>query len=662
MKNASILSIPVPLTIRTIARVRRVLRRTLMLGALLLLTLIGYKAAFVVRFDASIPSLYQALFWTTLPYLVVIRLICLAYFDLHRGLPRYAGINDLIRLVTAVTCSSILFVLIIKGFIDSVALPRSIIVLDWVAAILLCGGALLLTRVFHEIRSSWARSPAMKRALIIGAGDAAACLLHDIRSGAIRDIRPVGLIDDDAAKRKLRIYGVPVLGTTRELKELVSRYRVDLLVIAIPSATGAQLQRIVERCAVSGGDYKIVPFMGDLLHGFSRSGPPREVRIEDLLGRSAVELDLSMVRSHLEGAIILVTGGAGSIGSELARQIARLEPARLLLLDKAESPLYFTHLEIAKSHPGLDVVPIIADITNRARLERVFATYQPTFVYHAAAYKHVPLMENHIEEAVRNNAIGTFNVADFAARFGAEQFVLVSTDKAVRPSSIMGATKRIAERLVLGLPNLTGSRTTFRAVRFGNVLGSDGSVIPLFKRQITQGGPVTVTHPEVTRYFMTIPEAAHLVLISTVLREAAGRIVMLEMGDRVGIVKLAENLIRLSGLEPYRDIPIVFTGMRPGEKLHEELFSDLECTIPTTVEKIRIVQIDETDGRSVEEALHSLTIALDAMDRGMLLAAIHNFVPECVEPLRSVIRMATAHLPQSKHPSRPRVDLHVVAK
>jgi FlaA1/EpsC-like NDP-sugar epimerase len=624
-------------------------RRLVMLGPQLLLLPLAYWIAYAIRFDGSIPARYLALFWETLPYLLAIRLACLAAFGLHRGWPRHIGIHDLRALLIAITLSSVLFVLVLFMANGSITVPRTILILDWAVAILCCGGGLILVRLLRELRLTWLDIPAGKRTLIIGAGDAAASLLHDLSTGGIGGINPIGLVDSDPGKRMLRIHGVPVLGSLGDLKDLVPRYGIRLLVIAIPSATRGELQRIVERCVETGAEFKIVPSLSDILQGHARLGQLRDVQVEDLLGRSTIELDLSTVHSELEGKVVLVTGGAGSIGSELARQIAQLRPSRLVLLDKAESPLYFAHLEISSSQRDLEVVPLIADVTSRARLDQIFATHRPAYVFHAAAYKHVPLMESHLEEAVRNNIFGTLHAAECAVRHGAEQFILISTDKAVRPSSIMGATKRIAERVVLGLPELHASGTGFRAVRFGNVLGSDGSVIPLFKRQIRAGGPVTITHPEVTRYFMTIPEAVRLVLLAGVLREATGRICMLEMGERVGIVELAENLIRLSGLEPYRDIPIIFTGMRPGEKLHEELISDLERTVPTMIEKLRVIQSDERDGLVIEAGIQQLFSALSSSDRPKLLEAIHLLVPECAEPLRGKL-LASAPRPSKARP------------
>jgi FlaA1/EpsC-like NDP-sugar epimerase len=362
--------------------------------------------------------------------------------------------------------------------------------------------------------------------------------------------------------------------------------------------------------------------------------PPNARVIEELLGRPQVNLDLTSVRADLENRVILLTGAAGSIGSELARQIAPFRPARLVLLDQSESDLYFLHLELQEAHPGLDLVPVLCDITNQTRLSQVCAQYRPQYVIHAAAYKHVPLMEANVLEAVRNNVLGTLLVATTAVRYGAAKLLLVSTDKAIRPSTVMGATKRVAERIIFGLPNLHRAGTDFRAVRFGNVLASKGSVIPLFERQLAAGGPITVTHPMVTRYFMTIPEAAQLVLQAGSLPETAGAIAVLEMGEPVRILDLAEKLIRFSGRVPGSDIQVVFTGLRPGEKLAEEQVSAAEATVPTSAEKIRISQPRENAGPELVQGLSRLFTCLNAGDQESLLATLCELVPECLPPLR----------------------------
>ncbi|HEX5830938.1 MAG TPA: nucleoside-diphosphate sugar epimerase/dehydratase, partial [Gemmatimonadaceae bacterium] len=611
----------------------------ILVGHLILVPL-GYWVAFALRFDFRVPPRFQALFWSTLPLLIVLRFATLWEFGLHRGHWRHFGIGDAIELLKAIALGTLLFLVAVYAVTELRGVPRSIFVLEGAVALLLIGGVRFAVRCHRERRLSW-RPPRGKRTLVIGAGNAAERLLRDCFHDGRGAISPVGLVDDDPAKCAWHLHGVPVVGTTRELASLVTRHRAELLVIAIPSASGQVMQRIVGCCAETRCEYKILPSLRELLEGRVRADQLRDVQIEDLLGREPVRLDLADVSRDLNGSVVLVTGGAGSIGSELARQIARLRPTRLVLLEQAESPLYFVHLEVARANPDVTVVPVIGDITDAGRLEDVFELYRPDHVFHAAAYKHVPMMEAHVTEAVRNNVIGTLQVAQCAARYGARRFVLISTDKAVNPSSVMGATKRIAERIVLGLPSLRASRTDFRAVRFGNVLGSDGSVVPLFKRQLAAGGPLTVTHPEVNRYFMTIPEAVQLVLQAAALPEAAGRICMLEMGQPVRILDLAEQLIRLSGLVPHRDVQIVFTGLRPGEKLHEELTSSIEASVDSGVEKIRVIQTDEVEGARIECVVHQLSSALARRDGAELLRQVRTLVPEYVpQPAGPAVRAA----------------------
>ncbi|HEV7589177.1 MAG TPA: nucleoside-diphosphate sugar epimerase/dehydratase [Longimicrobium sp.] len=610
------------------------LRRLFVLALHLAVIPAGYYLAFALRFDGVVPPTYMHYYWGSVGYLLAIRLGTFGAFGLFHGWWRHVGMSDLVSLIKAVTASSALLVVVLYMTSALAGYPRSVVVLDWAAALLLFGGGRFAVRAFREERLVPWRSRRGTRALIIGGGAAAERLLREAQRDRESEICPVGIVDDDATKLGMRLHGVPVVGGSERIGELTARFGVKLLVIAIPSATREQMRAILAACLSAGVEFKIVPSIRELLDGRARMGQLRAVQIDDLLGREAVELGFEGPRADLEGRTVLVTGGAGSIGSELARQIAGFKPARLIVLDQAESPLYFVHLELAQAQPGLTVIPVVADVADPGRMERVFARYRPEFVFHAAAYKHVPLMESNVVEAVRNNVLGTLSVAECAARFGAEKFVLISTDKAVHPSSVMGATKRIAEQVVLGWPALAKSRTDFRAVRFGNVLGSDGSVIPLFKRQLAAGLPLTVTHPEVTRYFMTIPEAVQLVLQAAALPEAACRISMLEMGEPVRILDLAENLIRLSGLEPDKDVPIVFTGLRPGEKLHEELMTDREATVPTAVPKIRVVQTDGPDVETLTTGLDRLAAAAAVGDLQDALLALCALVPECVAPLR----------------------------
>ncbi len=616
------------------------LRRPIVLALHLLLIPLGYYAAFSLRFDFRPPQPYVDLFWRTMPYLAALRLGSFALFGLFHGWWRHVGMRDLVDLVRAITLSSVLLVLCLfmtgdlQGPGLAQGLPRSVLVLDWLTALILFGGVRFAVRAFREERLLPWRQPRGKRTLIIGAGNAAERLLRETQREGESELCPVAMIDDDPGKRGMRLHGIPVVGEVAELKELVFKWSIQRVVIAIPSATRNEMRRIVEACLETDVDFKIVPSMRELLDGRARLGELRNVEIEDLLGREAIELELDGPQGDLEGRTVLVTGGAGSIGSELARQVATFNPKRLIVLDQAESPLYFANLELRTLHPELDVIPVVADVTDHGRIDSVFARHRPDFVFHAAAYKHVPLMEDNPVEAVRNNVIGTLCVAQAAARYGADKFVLISTDKAVYPSSVMGATKRLAEQIVLGWPALREADTDFRAVRFGNVLGSEGSVIPLFKKQLAAGQPITVTDREVTRYFMTIPEAVQLVLQASALTDATRRICMLEMGEPVRIVELAENLIRLSGLEPYTDVPIVFTGLRPGEKLHEELMSERELTIPTAVNKVRIVQTHEPEPDSLTAGLDRLAAAAAVGSPVDILDAIRDLVPECVPPLR----------------------------
>jgi FlaA1/EpsC-like NDP-sugar epimerase len=609
-------------------------RRVLILGAHLVVIPLVYLTAFVLRFDMPVPFERLELFVVTVPVLMVLRIATFGYFNLYEGWWRHAGMQDLMDLFKAVTLSSLLFLVVLFLVGDFRELPRSLLVLDWLVAMGVFGGARFAVRSAREQRVCRERAAHGRRALIIGAGEAAESLLRQFRRHDSNRIEPVALVDDDPNKQGMRMHGLSVVGTTADIQAAVRKHRIELLVLAMPSADREQMKRIVQLCVETGVEFKVVPPLNELVDGRIRLSQLRAVDIEDLLGRSSVNLKLELVETDLAGRTVFITGGAGSIGSELVRQIARFMPTRLVVIDKAESPLYFINHEIRQAHPDLDVVAVIADITNVTRLEELFTAYAPSHVFHAAAYKHVPLMEDNPVEAIRNNVLGTFGLAECAARHGVEKFVLISTDKAVRPSSVMGASKRIAERIVLGWPSLRRSGTDFRAVRFGNVLGSDGSVVPLFKRQLAAGKPLTVTHPDVTRYFMTIPEAVQLVLQASVLPEAAGRISMLEMGEPIRITTLAENLIRLSGLEPYRDVPIVFTGLRPGEKLHEELMSEVESTVPTAIDKIRVVETDETDTAALQLGIDRLTVALALATREDLLSAIRLLVPECVEPLR----------------------------
>ena len=611
----------------TIPRLPRGSRTSAVVAIHLVLIAIAHVSAFLLRFDFAVPAVEWQRAGETLPVLVVVQLTALAGLGVYRGSWRHVGLHDLVALAVATTAGTLAFAATALALGYLPGLPRSVLLLDALLFVTLAGGVRLMVRCIHEGRFSHAPRRG-RRTLLIGAGEAAERFLRQSTHGGQNDIHVVGLLDDEAGIRGLSIHGVPVLGTIDDVARVAARRQASLLVIAIPSATGAQIRRILALCESTGLEHKILPPLRELLEGRAKIGQLRDVQLEDLLGRAPVASDLSAVERDLAGRTVMVTGGAGSIGSELARQIARFGPSRLILLEQAESPLYYVHLELVKAHPTLDVVPAIGDITDRKRVEELFRRYEPEYVFHAAAYKHVPMMEANPAEAVSNNVLGTLQLAECAARHGARKFVLISTDKAVNPSSVMGTTKRLAELIVLGWPSLRDSDTDFRAVRFGNVLGSEGSVVPLFRRQLAAGGPLTVTHPEVRRYFMTIPEASELVLQAAALPEATGRICMLDMGQPVRIVDLAEQLVRLSGLTPYRDVGIVFTGLRPGEKLDEELVSVAEASMPTCVEKIRVVRTEGRQSHALQQGVERLFAALRADCPSLLLRELHALVPE----------------------------------
>ncbi len=598
----------------------------------LLLTGIGYRLAYELRFDFATPPDEAGLFWLSLPLLILIRMTAYAYAGVFRAYWLHFGLQDLLTLASAVTVSSVCFMaaLYLAGLFPGV--PRSVLLVEWASAIFFAGGVPFIARSLREGPVPFV-TPGGRRTIVVGAGERAEQLVREIRRAEGQSLNVVGLVDLDGSRKGRTLRGVRVFGTVDELPAVAERLHADFAILALEPNDSSAMRRVVDQCIAAGLEFKTLPSLNELLEGAGAS-QLRNVRIEDLLGRPPVHLDLTPVRADLQNRVILLTGAAGSIGSELARQIAPLAPARLVLLDQSESDLYFIHLELSEAHPELDLLPVICDITNQNRLAQVYAQHRPEYVIHAAAYKHVPLMETNVLEAVRNNVLGTLHVATAAARYGAAKMLLVSTDKAIRPSSVMGATKRVAERIIFGLPNLHRSGTDFRAVRFGNVLASKGSVIPLFERQLAAGGPITVTHPEVQRYFMTIPEAAQLVLQAGSLPETAGAIAMLEMGEPVRILDLAEKLIRFTGRVPGKDVKIVFTGLRPGEKLTEEQISVLEASVPTSTEKIRISQTTESAGPELVQKLSRLLAYLELGDREGLLATLCELVPECVPPLQ----------------------------
>jgi FlaA1/EpsC-like NDP-sugar epimerase len=569
-------------------------RKWVALGVYSALAAFAFIAAYLLRFAADVPDVYRpGMLWGVV-ILIPIRVLAHLLFGVTMGRWRYASLPDLARLVVSTTAGSLAFTAVVWGVASfDPRVPIGVIVLEWVLTTYLIAGQWAVYRTAYEWIRHGARGTGVRRVLIIGAGEAGDQLLRELLRAGRGVYEPVGFIDDDGLKIGSSIQGIRVLGRVDELREVAEDVDADEILVAMPSVGPGTMRRIVGACQETGLPHRVLPGIAAVLRGSVSLDQLRQVKIEDLLGREPIKLQLPSLSADIGGRVVLVTGAAGSIGSELCRQIALHGPARLVLFDQAESPLYFEYREFADRYPDLDFVTVVGDVRNDDDLERVFTEHRPERVFHAAAYKHVPLMEANVRTAVENNVLGTHNVIRASERGGVEKFVLISTDKAVRPSSVMGASKRAAEILLLRAAERS-PRTGWYAVRFGNVLGSAGSVIPLFKKQLGTGRPITVTHPEVTRYFMTIPEAVQLVLQATLLDETRGRIAMLDMGQPVRIMDLARDLIRLAGRVEGVDADIEIVGLRPGEKMHEELTAPHEQVVPTAVEKIHVLLSPDT--------------------------------------------------------------------
>lgn len=607
----------------------------IIIGTDCLLVCAAYTLAYLIRFEADIPPDQMALLLQTLPWILPQKIVIFALLGLYRGMWRYTSIADLLNIIKATVISAGIIALTLLLVRHFQGFSRSVIILDALITLMLVGGIRMLIRMyiqrtfpasfFNPTFFPFFNPDLEKRArlLIVGAGDAAEKMLREIQDNPRIKYRPVGLLDDDPRKRGRAIHGVPVLGPIEEIETLPIQF--DEILIAIPSAQGDVMRRIVDLCEKTDKRYRTIPKIGELIEGRITVNAIREVRLEDLVGRQEVRLEQERISRLLCGKRVLVTGAGGSIGSELIRQISRFQPQIVGMLDFSEYNLFHIEQEVRQRLQQMPTESFLTDIRDRNALKAAVERFQPHIVFHAAAYKHVPMQEKHPREAVLNNVLGTRNVVDVALECQAERFVLVSTDKAVRPTNVMGATKRVAEMFV---ESMSGRQTTrFVAVRFGNVLSSSGSAIPIFQEQIARGGPVTVTHPDVSRYFMSIPEAAQLILQAGAMGEG-GEIFILEMGQPVRIVDLARDLIRLHGLEPDKDILIDFIGLRPGEKLHEELITSGEGIVPTSHEKIMVLRGNSIPPDTVQQRVNELLDVARQSDDTSIKCKLKEIVPE----------------------------------
>lgn len=596
---------------------RKLVTIALVVGDVFIVSIVPFLALYL-RFDGVPEEKYYTELMSFIPAIVLVRLAIFYLFRLYHRLWRYASIHELVVIVGAVTASSV----IITGYLvmNDSTLPRSIIILSWLLNIIFVGGSRLGIRILHYLIRQTQSKP-VQNVLIIGAGDAGAMIAREITQRYYDTKNLIGFIDDSAYKGNQMLFGAKVLGDRKNIKNVAKQYSVHEIIIAMPSVGGDIVREIIRECKSTNCSVQTVPGIYELIDGKVSLQQLRNVDLEDLLRREPVQLDLNEITSYLKGKRILVTGAGGSIGSELCRQIVKMNPVSVILLGKGENSIYEIDRELRGKYPELNIMPVIADIRDKERINSIFKEYRPEVIFHAAAHKHVPLMEAHPAEAVRNNVFGTKIIAEVADRFGVETFVMISTDKAVNPTSVMGATKRVAELIIQNLNRV--SSTKYVAVRFGNVLGSRGSVIPLFKKQIASGGPITITHPEMKRYFMTIPEASQLVLQAGALARG-GEVFVLDMGEPVKILDMACDLIELSGLIPYKDIKFEFTGLRPGEKMFEELLTDEEGTTSTRHRKIYIANLKQVNEKKLIKSLAALQ---EAENAGQVVTVLANLIP-----------------------------------
>lgn len=627
-------------------------RRVPIVVVQLLLVAGSFTAAYWLRFDGDVPDVHWVGLLASLPWIVAIRGLLFVPFHLYQGLWRYTSLYDLQWLALAIISSSVVFAAFVVSPLGPEVFPRSVLIIDALLLSMLLGGLRMARRIYDELRAGGGSGN--RRVLIYGAGSAGQMIAREMRRASSAGILPVGFIDDDPAKRGLRIHGVPVVGTGKTIAAAIDRVEPTEVLIAMPQLEAMAIRTIVRELEPFNLPIKTLPNLRDIIDGQVGVSSIRSLALEDLLARAPVGLDRTPLKALIRGCNVLVTGAGGSIGSELCRQISRLRPASLLMMDRYENTLHSVRLELQDAASGTTrppITPIIGDITDVAVVESVFRTHRPTIVFHAAAHKHVPLMEENPCEAVKNNIRGTRLLVETAAAMGAERFIMISTDKAANPSSIMGASKRVAELIVHA--TAARSKLSCSIVRFGNVLGSNGSVVPRFLDQIRKGGPVTVTHPDVRRFFMVIPEAVQLVLHAAAQSGRGGTFV-LDMGEQMKVVDVARNLIRLSGLVPDEDIRIEFTGLRPGEKLEEELVGHREKLMPSEVPKVFVVSAEVPGPEALLNRVDALVDAAVAGDAEQVRQGLNELVGAPLErvPVReravatSVLKASSIHAQQ----------------
>lgn len=602
---------------------------------------LAWWCAYWLRFNLGVipPAVFSQMY-AVLPMLLVTQAACYWAFGLYRGIWRFASLQDLVRIIKAVGLGMALTLLAL--FLDKrlVDIPRSVFPLYALLLVTFLGGSRFLCRWLKD------HGPKLgQRVLIVGAGQAGEGVVRDMLRHAKKDYYAVAFVDDRKPKKGHEIHGVRVVGLIADIPRIVAEYRIDLIIIAIPSARSAEMRRIVNLCEMTHIPFRTLPGLNDLASGMVKIDALRQVSVEDLLGRDPVSLDWHRIESGICEKTVLVSGGGGSIGSELCRQIAQLNPKKLVVIEQNEFNLYNLKLEMSQKFPTVEFIGYLADVTDRVAVRRIVRLHTFDVVFHAAAYKHVPMLEHQIRVAVKNNILGTQILAEETVNADIRKFVLISTDKAVNPTNIMGATKRVAEIFIQNYNN--HSNTEFITVRFGNVLGSAGSVVPLFRKQIEEGGPLTVTHPEITRFFMTIPEASQLILQATVMGQGR-EIFVLDMGESVKISYLAEQMILLAGLVPNQDIDIVYTGLRPGEKLYEELFYGSECLVPTAHGKILQAAYRECHWESLLSALDGLSQAVEQNGEALLYDLLMQLVPEFKQTVSLPSESGAVHIESVK--------------